>query len=373
MNALERFRATTHFGEPDHLPFILMPPWGAAVARWLTEGLPEDFPGRPPGEFGKLVFMQEYFHADEDLWRPSGVNTQMVPRFREKTIREDREYRVFRDMLGVIKREKRKHPESSMPEFLQFPVKERKDFLKLARRYSAAEPKRYPKDWERRKAEWRDRDYPLGLGLLGYFWTLRDWMGPEGLMYAMYDDPDWVREMMEFLTDFFIETLHRLLDAVRVDWISLSEDMAYKNGSFISPEMFRRFMSPCYRRLTDFFRDHGSDTIVVDSDGNIEELIPLWLDAGLSGVSPLEVQSGMDAADLRRRYGRTLLLFGGIDKRPLAKDRKAIDQELAKLPPVMDQGGYIPALDHAVPPNVSFDNYCYYVDRKRELILGRGS
>jgi uroporphyrinogen decarboxylase len=340
------------------------------VTRWLGEGLPEDFAGRPEGEFGKLLFMQEYFSAGEDVWRPVGVNTWMSPLFKEKTISQDEEYRTFRDMLGVIKREKRRHPESSMPEFLEYPVKERKDFLRLKKRYDPHDPKRYPDDFEHRVEKWRTRDYPLGLGLWGYFWTLRDWMGPEGLMCAMIDDPDWIKEMMEFLTDFFVETLDRLFDAVRVDWVSVSEDMAYKTGSFISPEMFRRFMSPCYRRLTHFLRSHGSDVIVVDSDGNIEELIPLWLDAGLSGVSPLEVQAGMDAADLRRRYGKSLILFGGIDKRVLARDRAAIDRELAKLPPVMEQGGYIPALDHAVPSDVSFQNYLYFVEQKRKLICG---
>ena len=370
LNPLERFKATTSFSPVDHAPFILMPAWGEAVTRWLGEGMPPDFAGRPKSPFGKLVFLHEHFGAAEDLWRPTGVNTRMVPGFRKKILHEDEEYRTFRDSMGVVKREKRRAPESSMPQFLSFPVKERRDFLALRRRYYGKEKKRYPSDWETRVAGWRTRDYPLGMGLLGYFWTLRDWMGPENLMITMHDDPDWIREMMEFLTDFFIEALRRTVVAVTVDWISISEDMAYKNGSFISPDMFRRFLSPCYRRLTDFLRTHGCDVIVVDCDGYIEELIPLWLDSGLSGVSPIEVQAGMDAADLRRRYGSSLIMFGGIDKRALARDKKAIDRELEKLPRLVEQGGYIPALDHAVPSDVPYDNYVYYVKKKRQTLFG---
>jgi uroporphyrinogen decarboxylase len=85
----------------------------------------------------------------------------------------------------------------------------------------------------------------------------------------------------------------------------------------------------------------------------------------------MEAAAGMDVVDLRRRYGRDLLMTGGIDKRVLAKGRRAIDEELAYKLPVAEQGGYIPTIDHAIPHDVPYENFVYYWQRKKAM-LGLG-
>jgi len=107
---------------------------------------------------------------------------------------------------------------------------------------------------------------------------------------------------------------------------------------------------------------------MVDSDGNVEQLIPLWLESGINGVYPMEVAAGMNVAKLRSQYGRDLVMTGGIDKRTLAKDRKAIDEELARRLPVAERGGYIPHLDHAIPHDVPYENFAYYWERKKAML-----
>ena len=82
----------------------------------------------------------------------------------------------------------------------------------------------------------------------------------------------------------------------------------------------------------------------------------------MNGFWPLEVAAGMDPVALRKKYGKQILLIGGIDKRVLAQDKKAIEKEvMGKVPFLVSQGGYIPSLDHTVPPDVSFENYMYYL------------
>ena len=146
------------------------------------------------------------------------------------------------------------------------------------------------------------------------------------------------------------------------------EDMCYRNGPLISPSMFREFMLPRYCRITGLAQSRGVDLSFVDSDGDVEELIPLWLESGISGVYPMEVAAGMDVVRLRREYGKDLLMTGGIDKRVLARDRKAIDEELEAKIPLAEQGGYIPHIDHAIPHDVPYRNFAYYWDRKKELL-----
>ena len=151
---------------------------------------------------------------------------------------------------------------------------------------------------------WAQRDYPLGLRMGSVFGWLRNWMGLEGISLALYDDPDWVQEMMNELVEFCCATAHRALKDVDLDYILLWEDMAYKTGPLISPQMFHRFMLEPYRRLTDFIRDHDVELIFVDSDGYSEPLIPLWMEGGVNGFYPIERASNMDAGHLRQRFGR---------------------------------------------------------------------
>jgi len=130
----------------------------------------------------------------------------------------------------------------------------------------------------------------------------------------------------------------------------------------------RRYMLPGYRRIVDCLRRHEVDIIFVDSDGNCDELIPIWLEAGINGLWPLEVAAGSDALRYRREYGRDLLLVGGIDKRELRKGIDAVRQEvLRQVPAMLASSGYVPTVDHSVPPDVPFENYVAYRELLSEL------
>ena len=82
---------------------------------------------------------------------------------------------------------------------------------------------------------------------------------------------------------------------------------------------------------------------------------------------PLERASGSDPVMLRKRYGKELLLMGGIDKRAIAKGGDVIARHLEYLAPLVEEGGYIPHCDHFCPANVTLKNYRFYLKKKREL------
>jgi uroporphyrinogen decarboxylase len=194
-------------------------------------------------------------------------------------------------------------------------------------------------------------------------------MGLEGVAQALYDDPAWVHEMMDYMADFMVRLLDRAVKEVDIDYVNMWEDMAYKTGPLISPQMFRDFMLEPYKKITSFLRQSGVSLIFVDSDGDSGPLIPLWIEGGVNGFYPIERAAGMDAVELRKQYGRELRLIGGIDKRAMKEGGKAVDAELENVLPLMKEGGYIPWCDHLVPPDVPFDNYMYYVERMKELSL----
>ncbi|MEI6846233.1 MAG: uroporphyrinogen decarboxylase family protein, partial [Candidatus Firestonebacteria bacterium] len=133
------------------------------------------------------------------------------------------------------------------------------------------------------------------------------------------------------------------------------------------PEMFKKFCVPQYKRITSLLHKYGVDVIWLDCDGDINPIVHLWLEAGVNGMFPLEVGCNTDPVVLRKKYGKDVLLFGGVNKRELSKDKKSIDAEIERLRPIVEGGGFIPHVDHRCPPDVSYENYLYYLKRKKEV------
>jgi uroporphyrinogen decarboxylase len=256
---------------------------------------------------------------------------------------------------------------------VEYPIKNRRDW----RRYRDEQlnpnaAARYPDAaaWEAFKQTAAASDIPISIDGGSFYGFPRDWIGFEGLSYLLYDDPGLVAEMMDYLGDFFVEVLRRALVEVKIDFAMFWEDMCYKTGPLLSPAMFRKFMLPNYQKVTRCLAEHGVELSWVDCDGNIEALLPLWIEGGVRGFYPLEVAAGMDAVKLRQQYGREIVMWGGVDKRALAEGPAAIDRELARLVPIAAEGGFIPLVDHGVPDDVPYANYLYYLEQRKRLFGG---
>ena len=351
----ERFHATMRFGNPDRPPYRELPPWPETIDRWRTEGYP------------KRADFRAWFGFDR--YESVGIDDEINPVFREELIEETPEDIIKRDWRGV--KVKLSKSSRSIPFFYGFPVTDRASFREFAKRLNAESPPRYPLFRDLRATELAKRDYAVYFGsgrTIGFFGPIREWVGVEALLLGFYDDPAWIHEMMDFYADFIIRLTTPLLRDVTPDSIHFFEYMAYRGGPLISPEFFRSFMMAPYRRVLDHFRAHGVPFFVVDSDGNVDKLIPLFLELGIHAMYPFEVQAGMDILAVRKTYGRDLVIWGGLDKRKLALTKRDIEEEVyAKLPPMLEQGGYIPALDHEAPPDISFEHFCHYRRLVREI------
>ena len=185
----------------------------------------------------------------------------------------------------------------------------------------------------------------------------------------IYDDPALFEEMVTTLADCILGTLDRLLaSGAHFDACAMWEDMAYRAGPLISPAHFKRYLVPHYRRISELVRAHGVDVIWVDCDGKIDDLLPLWLEAGINCMFPVEVGTwGADPVAYRRAYGRDLLMMGGFDKHILAVSKDAIAAEVERLAPLVEEGGFIGFCDHRVPPDVPLDHYLFYLEQVRAV------
>jgi len=155
----------------------------------------------------------------------------------------------------------------------------------------------------------------------------------------------------------------------QVDEIHLWEDMCYRNGPLISPQHWEAFLGPNYRRIKAFADAHNIPIVSVDTDGNPDLIARSMIESGVNLLFPMEVAAGCDVNAWQEKYP-TLCMLGGIDKRALAQGPEAIDDELARVRPAVEKGRYIPALDHLVPDDVSWTNYCYYAQALKDLVVG---
>ena len=356
MNDLERFRACMAYEPVDHTPFWDWWAWPETVDRWRSEGFDPDRPS-PASICDQRQAFSGWFFPN--------------PPFEREVVEEDDRHVVYVNHEGILMKERKDQPFSSMPQFLRFPVQTRAEFRAFwKQRMQPDLAARIGPDWRAQLKAWRAVPQPLIVisdRWGGFFGPLRNLVGVETLCTLFYDDPAFVEEMMDADAEFIIAMMGQILDVIEIDAFGFWEDMAYNHAPLISPDMARRYMLPRYKRVADFVRSRGVPYIGLDSDGQIDPLIPVWLDAGLNFLYPFEVQAGMDVLEVRRKYGPELRLWGGVDKRALAQGRAAIDAELGRVKPLIDEGGYIPHTDHSCPPDISFDNYCYYLQRLAEV------
>jgi uroporphyrinogen decarboxylase len=371
MNDLERFLACMEYRPADRRPNHELGVWAQTKARWQEENPKAiaDFTwGWFDGERALGMDRREFI----------GMNYGFIPDYGHQVLEETPEYVVARNGKGIVTRALKEGSiggsRMCMDEYIGFPVQKPEDFADVKKRLIAAIPQRYPQDLDQRVPEWKRRDHPLILGhncaANGFYWRAREFMGTENLSYAWYDYPELMHEMMEFYADFIIETSRPVLEKVQVEYFCLNEDLSMKTGPLLSPDTFRKFIFPHLKRMVEFFKKHGTRYFAVDTDGNPTVLIPLFMEAGVDVIWPIERASEVSPQAWRKKFGKSLRLWGGVDKRVIAEGPAAIRRHLREFIPLIEEGGFIPTVDHTVPPDISWDNFRYYMDAKTALLSG---
>lgn len=364
MNERERFVRTLTCRQPDRPSYGDYLYFESTQERWEKEGLSK-------GLSRQQLF--DYFGFDHiDVWGNDNLagNAGIIPSYSAETIEETSDYIIRREVTGDIVKILKNTPPPAMPQFLSHPVTDRKSWLELKKRLDPETPGRLPANLAALAKESPNRQTPLGTWLGGTYGLIRNWMGVENASYLFHDDPALVEEMIEHLTYFYSTIAAKIFaSGVKLDWVMFWEDMCYNHGALLSPDMYNKYCLPFYRTIMELVRHNNIEVVMLDCDGKIDDLIPLWLDVGINVMHPMEVASGMDVRAIRRQYGKQVRFLGGIDKRAVANGPAAIDAEvIPKLRAIMESGGGMVAeCDHAVPPDVSLADYKYFRDLVRRL------
>ncbi len=349
MEPRDRVYALLNLEEADRVAYVDFP-WGETIDRWRREGLPE------------RAIISEYFQMDIRM-----VGVDVSPKFDQIVVEEAEDWYVIRDAFGV--KVKCWRGRSGTPYPLEAAVETLDEFRErieplldpeLPMRVSSG---RYPfkRDLERAIAKLQER-YFVFVSVLGPFEYARHILGEgvDRILVKIYRDPHLVRYVFDKLSRFLSEVVKVHLE-LGVDGIWIYDDIAYRNGPFFSPRFYREVVGPAHRRIIERFRARNLPA-VLHTDGNVNLLIPQFIEVGFTALQPLEAKAGMDVRELKAKYGDKLAFIGNIDVRALSAGREAIRREvLSKLPVAAEGGGYVVCSDHSVPPTVSLEDYKYFL------------
>ncbi len=323
---------------------------------WPTQGFPLDYDVRNQL---KLDWTQEVVD----------VNGLACPMFEPELVFEDDSYWDFRDTEGIVKRFQKE--QQTMPSGWVWPVTDQKSWEKYKEERLSLDNirDRFPSNWDEQVKRYENRDFPLALGgyPYGYFGTLAHLMGYENLFISYYENPEMVHDMVGTFTDLWIALYEEVLSEVEIDHLQIWEDISFGNGSMVSHDIIREFQMPYYKKMIGFLKGKGVENVMLDTDGDCMDLIPLFLESGVTGMYPFEWHAGMRVEEVRKAFP-DLVIMGGIPKSEIVKGKKRIDEILAPIERTLEQGGYIPFGDHFIPPDVDWENFKYYREQLNEMI-----
>jgi len=320
---VERFRKLMAFEPVDRLPVVEWAGWwDKTVARWHTEGLPAEL--TDAAEIRRHLGLDRYLQH----WiRPRGPGCPGAPSHGAGIVADAAGYESVREHLYP-------NPAINADAFRPWGV-----------------------EHERGEAV-------VWITIEGFFWFPRTLFGIERHLFAFYDQADLMHRMNEDLCEFNLRALDEFCAVCTPDFATVAEDMSYNHGPMLSKELFDEFCAPYYRRITAALKERGI-VAIVDSDGDVTPLIPWLEEVGIEGILPLERMAGVDVAAIRRAHPRWRML-GAFDKTVMKHGEAAMRREFERLLPVMSQGGFVAAVDHQTPPDVSLDTYRVYVELLRE-------
>jgi len=234
-------------------------------------------------------------------------------------------------------------------------------------RFDPAHPKRVVDVAAMKARHPEDRDYPLGVNCGSMIGRVRDMLTFEGLAYAMYDYPEMVEDMVETSCVLVEHALDQILPHLTFDFATGWEDICFKNGPIVSVPFFRDIVTPRYKRISAKLKTAGIDLWYTDCDGDVRPILPFMIEGGINCLFPFEVNGCSHPGELLDKYEGQLRIMGGVDKLQMREGKQAIRAYMDTLVPFVERGGYIPFCDHRCPPDVTPENYLYYLDLKEAM------
>jgi hypothetical protein len=365
LKKLTRLKTALRHQEPDRVPISDFF-WGGFIRRWRAElGLPAD--------------ANPYYYYDLD-WICTVPN--MDPWIRSfETIEETPEEVVVKTGYGAIMRKVFSCP---MPEFIAWET-DTLEKLEEARFDDPRDPRRFCSagdnqiagvgdGFERNSPPWVDTvkslwpDFPVYGSMGECSECMTRLIGPQNHMLWMALEPERFGDVVNRVGQFYLDCTKAAVDAAAgwLDGFVIWGDVAYKKGTFMRPDYWRAYYKPWVKAIVEHCHAKGLD-VIYHGCGNVNAIFADYVEVGIDAYNPLEVKAGMDAVELRRRFGHRIGFCGNGDIQLWEKgDRDAIRRDVLRKLNAAKGGGMIFQSDHSVSSAVSGHTYDYIVKLVRE-------
>jgi uroporphyrinogen decarboxylase len=208
----------------------------------------------------------------------------------------------------------------------------------------------------------KNDDLAVVAGIRSAFSILYISMGITNLSMAIYDDPDFVREMCESLCEFWTESALKSVER-GADAVFIANDLGQNNSTIISPEDLRSVFFPSLAKQIRAIKASRAK-IIFHSCGNIEAVLPDLVEMGIDGYNNLQVSAGMDIKRVKKQFGSELSLIGNVDSTNIMPSAGADEIEKAVksvLRTAAPGGGHILATDHSFHKGIPVENVYAFI------------
>jgi len=365
LKKMERMKKVLRHEEPDRVPISDFF-WGSFIERWKSDlNLPED--------------SNPYYYYDLD-WIVTVPN--MDPRIMSFEIikEDDIEIIVKTGFMGTI----RKKYASPMPEFINWDIDTIQKLESFVfdppndkRRYYSAGDNQIAgvgDGFERNSPPWIEtvkklhEDFPVFGSMIECSECLSRFVGIENSMLWMGLYPERMGKVINHIGQFYLDCLKAEIDAADglLDGMVIWGDIAYRTNLFFSPDYWRAYFKPWVKAMTGYCQEKGLP-VIYHGCGNVNSIIQDFIEIGIDAYNPLEAKAGLDAIDLRNKYGHGIGFCGNSNIQIWESgDREQIRREVLRKLNAAKGGGFIFQSDHSVSSSVSGKTYDYIVNLVRE-------
>ena len=375
MTTRERCSNILHYRSADRMPVLHFGYWAQLLEEWAAQGkISKELAAKAMRDTSEEQRVLDRILGFDTNWNNNvGYVDGLYPAFEKKIIETlpDGSQRVTTP-YGTI--EKIKPGIVSIPSEDDYLLKDRDAFEEVFRHRMQYCEQRIDELGAREKFdEISDGgERPVGLYLGRVMGGIRDMATVVGMSYLIYDeDEDLFADIVDTYAEMQYKCVEKMLSlGLKFDFAHYWEDICFKSGPLLSPEIFDELCAKHYKKRNDLCRKHGIDIISLDCDGVVDKLIPTWLENGVNLMFPLEIGVWGDQFEAARgKYGEQLLAIGGMDKTAFRKDKAAVDSEIERLKRLSAMGGFIPCPDHRLMPGSSFELVQYYTEQIKKIVI----
>lgn len=366
MNSRERIISAIQHKQPDKVPIALGCGTDTGIHRIAYRNL-LDYLGFHDREVQISILNQQLAYMDEDILKMFSIDTRGVfsrePVGYKVNITEDNEYYYFDDEFAISWRMPKakplyydmyKHPlmDASFEDLKSFKWPDGSDKGRLSGMAAEAKEKFYN----------TEAALVVGPTIGGLLETFLFLQGFETGYYRLALEEKFSDYVLDQLLEIKLQYWCNLLDEVGeyTTIITESDDLGFQDRLAISPDMFKKYLKPRYKKLFSTLKSRYNVYIFLHSCGSISPIIPDLIDVGVDILNPVQVSAkGMDTLHLKKQYGDYVTFNGGIDTQyvlPSGTPAEVRDEVYRRISDLSNNGGYILSPVHCIQPDVPPQN-----------------